>query len=172
MTPPLTIRLPLPKLRTLENAAAERQALAATGRKIVLTNGCFDLLHAGHLYFLQEAARLGDALFVALNGDASVRTLKGPYRPIQSESERAFSLNALACVHTVLIFDEPRLVREIEALRPDLYVKAGDYTLASLDPSERAALDHAGTEIRFLPFLPNFSTTALLKRIAAAAPAA
>lgn len=169
MTPPLTIRLPLPKLRTLEQAVTERQNLAATGRKVILTNGCFDLLHAGHLYFLQEAAKLGDALFVALNGDVSVRLLKGLHRPIQSESERAFALNALSCVHTILVFDEPRLVREIAALRPDLYAKAGDYTLVSLDPAERAALEQTGTDIRFLPFLPNFSTTALLKRIAAAA---
>ncbi len=168
MTPSPKLRLPLPKLRSLEHAATERQTLAARGKKVVLTNGCFDLLHAGHLYFLQEAAKLGDALFVALNSDASVRALKGPHRPIQSQSERAFALNALECVHTVVIFDEPRLVREIAALRPDLYAKAGDYTLTSLDATERAALEEAGTEIRFLPFLPNFSTTALLKRIAAA----
>ena len=168
MSPPLTIRLSLPKLRSLEQAVSERHTLAAQRKKIILTNGCFDLLHTGHLYFLHEAAKLGDALFVALNSDTSVRTLKGPHRPIQSQSERAFALNALACVHTVLIFDEPRLVREITALRPDLYAKAGDYTLDSLDPAERTVLEQAGTEIRFLPFLPNFSTTALLKRIAAA----
>ena len=172
MTPSTTIRLSLPKLRSLEQAVTERRTVAAGGRKVILTNGCFDLLHTGHLYFLQEAAKLGDALFVALNGDASVRALKGPHRPIQSESERAFALNALACVHTVLIFDEPRLGREIAALRPDLYAKAGDYSLASLDPTERTALEEVGTEIRFLPFLPNFSTTSLLKRIAAAHSAA
>lgn len=172
MTAPPTIRLSVPKLRSLEQAVSERRNFATHGKKTVLTNGCFDLLHPGHLYFLQEAAKLGDALFVALNSDASVRALKGPHRPIQSESERAFALSALACVHTVVVFDEPRLVSEITALRPDLYAKAGDYTLASLDPAERSALEQAGAEIRFLPFLPNFSTTALLKRIAAAHSAA
>ncbi|HYD82635.1 MAG TPA: adenylyltransferase/cytidyltransferase family protein [Opitutus sp.] len=168
MTAPLKPVLPLPKLRTLDNARREREQLAAAGQKVVLTNGCFDLLHTGHLYFLQEAAKLGDALFVALNGDASVRALKGPHRPIQSAHERAYALAALACVHTVVVFDEPRLVREIEALRPDIYAKAGDYSLATLDSSERDALHAVGAEVRFLPFLPNFSTTALLKRIAAA----
>lgn len=170
MTPP-----PAPlgsvKLRSLPEAADTRAALAADGRRVILTNGCFDLLHAGHLYFLQEAARLGDALFVALNSDASVRALKGPHRPIQSESERAYALAALACVHTIVVFSEPRLVSEIHALRPDLYVKAGDYHLDSLDATERQALIDVGADIRFLPYLPNFSTTSLLKRIAAAAAA-
>lgn len=167
MTAPLTT-VHSPKLRALDNAQREREQLAASGQKVVLTNGCFDLLHTGHLYFLQQAQKLGDALFIALNSDASVRALKGPHRPIQSAHERAYALAALACVHTVVIFDAPRLVREIETLRPDVYAKAGDYSLATLDASEREALQAVGADIRFLSFLPNFSTTALLKRIAAA----
>ncbi|HWA85173.1 MAG TPA: adenylyltransferase/cytidyltransferase family protein [Opitutus sp.] len=159
---------PNPKLRTLATAVAERRALAAAGRKVVLTNGCFDLLHPGHIHFLQHARAAGDALFVALNGDASVRALKGPSRPMLPAADRAFALAALACTDLILTFDTPRLDAEIRALRPDLYVKAGDYSLASLDPAERAALDEVGAEIRFLPFLPGFSTTELLKRIAAA----
>jgi rfaE bifunctional protein nucleotidyltransferase chain/domain len=111
---------------------------------------------------------LGNALIVALNADASVRALKGPRRPIQTEDERAFALGALACVDGVTIFREPRLTAEIRALRPDIYCKAGDYTLEKLDPAERAALEEVGAEIRFLPFLPGFSTTALIAKIKAA----
>ena len=160
--------LPVPKLHPLAEAVARRAVLAAEGRRVVLTNGCFDLLHAGHLYFLESAAAAGDALFVALNSDESVRALKGPHRPVQSETERAYALSALACTHTLVIFRQPRLVAEIEALRPDVYVKAGDYTLERLDRSEREALQAVGADIRFLPFLPGFSTTLLLQRIAAA----
>ena len=166
-TPP-AIPLPLAKLRNLEAAKSTRSELNDQHRRVVLTNGCFDLLHAGHLYFLQQAAACGDALFVALNSDASVRALKGPARPILSEFERAYALSALACVHTIVLFDHPRLEAEIRALAPDIYVKAGDYSLATLDPTERAALQEVGAEVRFLPFLPGFSTTGLLKRIAAA----
>ncbi len=160
--------LPVAKLRTLDEAVAERRAMGATRRRVVLTNGCFDLLHAGHIYFLQTAAALGDALFIALNSDASVRALKGPQRPVQGERERAYALSALACTHTLVLFREPRLVPEIEALRPDVYVKAGDYTLERLDRAERDALQAVGAEIRFVPFLPGFSTTKLLQRITAA----
>jgi rfaE bifunctional protein nucleotidyltransferase chain/domain len=110
-------------------------------------------------------------LFVALNGDASVRTLKGPARPVQTAAERAYTMGALEFVDTVLVFDTPRLDREIRALRPDIYVKAGDYSLEKLDPSERAALEEVGARIQFLPFLPGYSTTGLLKKIAAAAAA-
>jgi rfaE bifunctional protein nucleotidyltransferase chain/domain len=155
-------------LHPLAAAVAQRRALAAAGRTVVLTNGCFDLLHPGHLHFLQQARATGDALFVALNSDASVRALKGPARPILAAADRAFALAALACVDAIVIFDTPRLDAEIRALRPDLYVKAGDYRLDTLDATERAALAEVGAEIRLLPFLPGFSTTALLNRIAAA----
>jgi rfaE bifunctional protein nucleotidyltransferase chain/domain len=153
----------------LSEAADARAVLRRHNRKAVLTNGCFDLLHAGHIYFLEQARRAGDALFIALNSDSSVRALKGPFRPLQSEIERAYALSALACTDVVFLFDQPRLTNEIRALRPDVYVKAGDYSLETLDPGERAALTEVGAEIRFLPFLPGFSTTQLLKRIAAAA---
>lgn len=169
MTPPLSSLPPIAKLHDLIEAARARDALAAEGKRIVLTNGCFDLLHAGHIYFLQQAAELGDALFVAVNSDRSVRALKGPARPIQPENERAYALAALACTHTLVLFDQPRLTTEIRTLRPHVYAKAGDYTIDSLDAGERAALAGVGTEIRILPYLQGFGTTALLKRIAVAA---
>lgn len=162
------MKLDNPKLRNLEPTVTQRQKLRAAGRRVVLTNGVFDLLHTGHLYYLQQARKLGDALFVALNADASVRALKGPHRPVQSEEARAFALGALACVDGIVIFREPRLTAEIRALRPDVYCKAGDYTLEKLDAGERAALQEVGAEIKFLPFLPGFSTTELIARIKAA----
>ncbi|MFO1449774.1 MAG: adenylyltransferase/cytidyltransferase family protein [Opitutaceae bacterium] len=157
-----------PKLHSLDSAVVLRTDLRAVGQRVVLTNGVFDLLHTGHLYYLQQARRLGDALFVALNADASVRALKGPLRPVQSELERAYALAALSCVTAVVIFRTPRLTAEIEALRPDVYTKAGDYTLDKLDPGERAALERVGASITFLPFLPGFSTTQLIAKIKAA----
>lgn len=162
------MKLDNPKLLALEGAVARREALCAAGKRVVLTNGVFDLLHTGHLFYLQQARALGDALFIALNADASVRALKGPTRPIQSEEQRAYALAALACVDGVFIFRTPRLDAEIRALRPDIYTKAGDYTFEKLDPGEREALEAVGAEIRFMPFLAGFSTTALIARIKAA----
>ncbi len=159
-----------PKLfPSLASAVERRAALKAQGKKLVLTNGCFDLLHCGHVSYLQEAAKLGDELWIGLNAAESVRALKGPTRPVQGDDERAFTLAALECVAGIFLFRTPRLDAEIRALAPDVYAKAGDYTLETLDASERAALLEAGTEIRFLPFLPGFSTTSLIAKIAAAA---
>jgi rfaE bifunctional protein nucleotidyltransferase chain/domain len=157
-----------PKLFSLAAAVARRAQLRAAGQKVVLTNGVFDLLHTGHLYYLQQARARGDALFIALNADASVRALKGPSRPMQSEEQRAYALAALACIDAVFIFRTPRLDAEIRALAPDVYCKAGDYTLEKLDPGERAALEGVGAKIEFMPFLAGFSTTALIARIKAA----
>lgn len=158
-----------PKLRSLQEAVARREQLRAEGKRVVLTNGCFDLLHCGHLYYLRKAATLGEALFIGLNGDASTAALKGPTRPVQSASERAYLLGALDFVDTLFVFDTPRLTAEIEALQPDLYTKAGDYSLETLNAEERAALQACRAEIRFLPFLKGYSTTNLIQKIARAA---
>ncbi len=162
------MKLPNPKLLSLGDAVAVRESWRTAGRRVVLTNGVFDLLHTGHLYALQAARALGDVLVVAINADASVRAIKGPTRPVQGEQERAYALGALACVDAVVVFREPRLTAEIRALKPDVYCKAGDYTLDTLNPEERAALEQAGAKIAFVPFLPGFSTTALIAKIKAA----
>jgi D-glycero-beta-D-manno-heptose 1-phosphate adenylyltransferase len=162
------VTLDNPKLRGLPHAVEWRQQLGRQGRRVVLTNGVFDLLHTGHLYSLKMARELGDALMVALNSDTSVRELKGPSRPVQNELQRAYALGALACVDSITIFSAPRLTAEIQALRPDVYCKAGDYTLEKLNPEERRALNDVGAKIEFLPFLPGFSTTDLIARIKAA----
>ncbi len=137
---------------------------AALGKKLVLTNGCFDLLHAGHVRYLEEARRLGDALIVAVNSDASVRELKGPDRPLNIEQDRAEVLSALRCVDHVTIFTGKRVTEVIRSLQPAIYAKGGDYTVETLDPGERAALEEAGTEISLLSLVPGRSTTSLLER--------
>ncbi len=152
------------KLQSLAELAATRAELDAQGRRLVFTNGCFDLLHVGHVRYLQQARALGDALLVALNGDESVRELKGPTRPINAEQDRAEVLAALACVDFVTVFYTPRVTEIIRAVRPHIYAKGGDYTVDSLDPGERAALAEAGTEIRILPLVPGKSTTATLAK--------
>lgn len=162
------MKLDNPKLLTLEEAMAERAKLRAAGKKLVLTNGVFDLLHTGHLYYLKEARRLGDALYVAINSDESVRALKGPTRPVMTEEQRAYALGALWFVSGIIIFREKRLVPEIRVLRPEIYCKAGDYTLEKLNPEERTELEKVRAEIKFLPFLPGFSTTNLIAKIRAA----
>ena len=158
-----------PKLfPSLDAAVAARGRLRASGKSVVLTNGVFDLLHTGHLYYLQRARALGDALFIALNADESVRQLKGPHRPVQNEEQRAYALAATWFVDGIVIFRNKRLTAEILALQPDIYSKAGDYTLEKLDPDERRALETVGAKIDFMPFLPGFSTTNLIARIKAA----
>ncbi len=162
-------RLENPKLfADLPRAVAAREALRSRGRRVVLTNGVFDLLHTGHLYYLKKARALGDALFIALNADASVKQLKGPLRPVQDEEQRAYALAALECIDGIVVFREKRLTAEILALKPDVYCKAGDYTLEKLDAGERGALQAVGAQIEFMPFLEGFSTTALIARIKAA----
>lgn len=131
----------------------------------MLTNGCFDLLHTGHLYFLNQAKQLGDILWVLLNSDSSVRSLKGTSRPVQSEKERAYALASLRAIQGVVIFHQKRLTKEISLLQPDIYVKAGDYSLETIDKEERTALETVGADIRFLPFLKGFSTTRFLNKM-------
>ena len=134
-------------------------------QRIVFTNGCFDLLHVGHVRYLTAAKQLGDILVVGLNSDASVRQLKGPDRPINSESDRAEVLAALAVVDHVVIFHEMRVSRLVTILRPDIYVKGGDYSVDSLDRGEVDALRSVGAEIRIVPLVPGRSTTRLIEAI-------
>ena len=150
------------KIVTSTELAQVSQAFAAQGKRLVFTNGCFDLLHVGHVRYLQAARALGDALAIAVNGDASVRALKGPSRPINPEADRAEVLAALGCVDYVVIFPEVRLTNVIRLVRPQIYAKGGDYTRETLNPEERDALDAAGAQIRFLPLVPGRSTTNIL----------
>jgi formyltetrahydrofolate-dependent phosphoribosylglycinamide formyltransferase len=152
-------------ISTPEQVAALRDALAAEGKKLVFTNGCFDLLHAGHVRYLNEARALGDAMVIAMNSDDSVRVLKGPTRPVNNEEDRAEVLCGLRSVDAVCVFGEPRATRLIETIRPHIYAKGGDYTVESLNPEERAALEAAGADIRILQLVPGKSTTATIERM-------
>ncbi len=135
----------------------------ARGARIVLTNGCFDLLHVGHLRYLRAARALGDLLVVGINDDASVRALKGPGRPLIPLAERAELLAALAPVDAVVPFGERTADRLLERVRPDLYVKGGDYTLETLP--EAATARRLGVEVRFLPLVKGRSTSGLIAEI-------
>jgi rfaE bifunctional protein nucleotidyltransferase chain/domain len=140
-------------------------ALAKDGKRLVVTNGCFDLLHLGHVRYLQAARALGDALAVGVNGDASVRSLKGEGRPLNNERDRAEVLAALRCVDYVAVFAEVRATQFLERVRPAIYVKGGDYTPESLNSEERGALARIGAEIRIIPFEAGYSTTGIIERM-------
>ncbi len=144
-----------------------RARCRATGRRLVVTNGCFDLLHSGHVSYLEAARNLGDALLLGLNGDESVRQLKGPGRPVNGQEDRALVVAALESITGVCIFAERAATRFLEAAQPDIYVKGGDYTLESVNQEERQTVERLGGRIVIIPFVPGKSTTALLKRIAA-----
>jgi rfaE bifunctional protein nucleotidyltransferase chain/domain len=154
-----------PKILALPDLKRRAAEIRTRGQRLVLTNGCFDLLHVGHVRYLQEAAQLGDFLAVAVNGDESVRALKGDGRPLNAAEDRAEILAALGCVNFVTIFSELRATRVIEEVKPSVYVKGGDYTIESLNPEEVAALEAAGTEIRTLPLVPGRSTSGLLEKL-------
>ncbi len=135
------------------------------GKKLVATNGCFDLLHFGHVSYLQRARKLGDLLVVGLNGDRSVRQLKGAGRPLVTEQQRAKVIAALECVDAVVIFPEKRAHRFLGTVQPDIYVKGGDYRPETLEARERAVFTAIGSKIRILPFVKGFSTTRLVEKI-------
>lgn len=153
------------KLFDLESACKIRENLRNQNKKVVLTNGCFDLLHAGHIYSIHQAAAHGDSLWIALNSDTSVKKLKGDKRPIFDENIRAYILSALEDVDGIFLFKNSTLTNEILSFKPDVYVKSGDYTLESLNKSERSALQTIQAKIYFVPFLNGFSTTSIIKKI-------
>jgi rfaE bifunctional protein nucleotidyltransferase chain/domain len=151
------------KILNRENASELRNQHSK--KTIVFTNGCFDILHAGHVRYLAAAKQLGDILVVGLNGDASVRELKGDGRPLNSQEDRAEVMAALEAVDYVIIFDEKRVDRLLRQVRPQVYAKGGDYTTNSLDPGEVAALKEIDARIEILPLVPGKSTTKLVEAI-------
>jgi rfaE bifunctional protein nucleotidyltransferase chain/domain len=153
------------KIIPWEQLPAWRAKLRASGRRLVVTNGCFDLLHLGHVTYLETARNQGQALLVGLNGDDSVRQLKGPQRPLNEEQDRAAVLAALESVDGVCIFAERAATRFLAAAKPDVYVKGGDYTLDTLNQEERQIVEQAGGSIVIIPFVPGKSTTGLLEKI-------
>jgi D-glycero-beta-D-manno-heptose 1-phosphate adenylyltransferase len=142
-----------------------RAVLRTAGKKLVVTNGCFDILHPGHVTYLENACNFGDALLVGINGDDATRQLKGVGRPVNSETDRATVLAALESVGGVCIFMDKTATKFLAAAQPDIYVKGGDYTLDALNQDERRAVESAGGKIVIVPFVLGKSTTALLEKI-------
>ena len=153
------------RVLSLKELADWRRGEKSAGRRVVATNGCFDLLHVGHVRFLQEARSLGESLVVGLNGDASVRELKGAGRPVNPEADRAEVLAALGCVDAVVVFPEKRATRFLEAAEPDVYVKGGDYRPEDLDADEQAAVKRGGGKVKVLKLIPGKSTSSVLAKI-------
>jgi rfaE bifunctional protein nucleotidyltransferase chain/domain len=153
------------KIITWDKLPAWRTAFRASGKKLVVTNGCFDILHLGHVTYLETARNFGDALLVGVNGDAAVRGLKGAGRPVNSETDRAAVLATLQSVDGVCIFTNTTATKFLAAVQPDIYVKGGDYTLDTLNQDERRAVESAGGKIILVPFVPGKSTTSLLEKI-------
>ena len=142
------------------------ESLRAAGKKLVFTNGVFDLLPPGHVRYLTAARALGDVLIVGLNSDASVRRIKGPGRPIQDEASRAEVLAALGSVDFVVIFDEDTAAELVKFIRPDVYVKGGDYAGVGPDRWPEAEVVRAyGGEVRTLEFAPGYSTSEIIRKI-------
>ena len=153
------------KIISLDQLPAWRDSLREVGKRLVVTNGCFDLLHAGHVSYLEQAAALGDLLLVGCNGDESVRQLKGKGRPLNPEADRALVLSALESVGSVVVFPERRAEDFLRLAKPDVYVKGGDYTPETLDAGERVAVESGGGEIVIIPFVPGKSTTDIIQRM-------
>ena len=154
------------KLIPWEKLPEWRAAVRASGRKLVVTNGCFDLLHVGHVTYLETARKQGDELLVGVNGDNAVRELKGPDRPVNEEMDRAAVIAGLESVDGVCVFADRTATKFLAAAQPDIYVKGGDYTLETLNAEERRTVEQAGGRIVLIPFVPGKSTTALLQKIA------
>jgi rfaE bifunctional protein nucleotidyltransferase chain/domain len=165
------------KITTVDSLLLLRPAWRSGSRTLVFTNGVFDLLHLGHVRYLQEARHLGDILVVGLNSDDSVRRLKGPLRPLVPQAERAELLAALACVDHVVIYDTDTAKGLVAALRPEIYVKGGDYAMPEAEASagsppqsskplpEAEVVKSYGGRVVLVPYLRGYSTTELIERI-------
>jgi len=151
------------KIKTLPDAKKEINGLKVMGKKIVFTNGCFDILHVGHARYLYEAKGLGDYLIVAVNSDRSVKAIKGPERPINKQNDRAEMLAALGCVDGVIIFDDETPLKVIEYLMPDMLVKGGDWKIEDIVGSD--IIIASGGEVRSIDFVEGFSTTGIIQKI-------
>ncbi len=158
------------KLQWIQRKIHSRQTLVRqcniwrqSSSRIVFTNGCFDILHHGHLDYLARAADYGNVLVVGVNTDASVRKLKGPDRPVTSESDRAFQLASLLCVDAVCLFEEETPLSLIETIKPDVLVKGGDYTIDRIVGAD--FVQQNGGSVEIIPFVQGYSTTGLIERI-------
>ena len=151
------------KLKSLDELERLTSQAKACGKRIVFTNGCFDILHPGHLHVLREARALGDLLIVAINSDQSVKQLKGPARPVMPEAQRAELIAALEMVDYVIVFEEPDPSHLIAAIRPDILAKGGDYSRDTVVGAD--LIEQSGGRVAVIPYLKGFSTSEIIERI-------
>ncbi len=165
-TPPedLALKKCLRKIIAAEALQRVVAGLQAEGKRVVWTNGCFDLLHAGHVTYLLRASEEGDALVIGLNSDASVRENKGPGRPVVGEQDRALVLSALGCVDYIVIFPDKTPMPLLERLRPDVYAKGGDYTIDTIVQEERRLVEGHGGRIALIPGVEGKSSTRIIEK--------
>ena len=153
------------KVVAWDQLTAWREAVRHAGRQLVVTNGCFDLLHLGHVTYLETARNQGDLLLVGVNADAAVKALKGQGRPVNAENDRALVLAALESVSAVTIFPDKTATEFLRRAKPDIYVKGADYTLQTMNQEERQVVESAGGKVMLLSFVEGRSTTATLKKL-------
>lgn len=153
------------KIKNQKEISAIVEDLRKQGKKVVWTNGCFDILHIGHIKYLQQAKGMGDFLIIGLNSDRSVKEIKGPARPIIPEEQRAQVLAALPFVDCVVVFDEPSPVKFLELLKPDVFAKGGDYAIETLNRAERNAVESYGGKIALIEPIKGVSTSAIIEKI-------
>lgn len=151
------------KIFSREALAQECKIWQLTNKKVVFTNGCFDILHHGHLALLAQAASLGNILIVGVNTDSSVQRLKGPERPITHEQDRVFQIASLLCTDAVCLFDEDTPEELIKLIKPNVLVKGGDYTIDNIVGAD--FVQQNGGEVKIIPFVEGYSTTSLIGRI-------
>lgn len=151
------------RILSRESLAKHCAALRASGQRVVFTNGCFDILHRGHLDYLAHAAALGNALVIGVNSDASVRRLKGPSRPVNNDQDRMFALASLLFVNAVCLFDEDTPLSLIQELKPDVLAKGGDYTIDTIVGAKEMLA--RGAQVEVIPFVAGYSTTALIEKL-------
>lgn len=149
----------------IDNLQDWRNSFVNTNKKLVVTNGCFDILHAGHVHYLNEAKSFGDYLLVGINSDSSVKKLKGESRPINTQFYRSYILDNIKCVDFVYVFDEIRCINFLKVCKPDIYVKGGDYTLETLNLEEKQSLVENKSIIKFIKFKFDVSTTNIIKKL-------
>ena len=153
------------KIKSVDEAIEWRKELRKKGKKLVVTNGCFDIVHRGHLTYLMKARNQGDALLLAVNSDKSVKSIKGPSRPINNERDRTFILSCFPFIDAIVMFDTPGCEEILRISEPDIYVKGADYNLETMNQTERQILESVGSEIRFISFVDGYSTTNVIKKI-------
>ena len=151
------------KILTLADAVAKRKQWQAAGEKVVFTNGCFDILHLGHVDYLEKAKSLGQHLIVGMNTDASVSRLKGPNRPICDQTSRSRVMAALGCVDAVILFDEATPEALIHAIKPDILTKGNDYTIENIVGADFVLAN--GGEVKTIPFVEGYSTSSIIRKI-------